>query len=225
MSSTRHNKLWITAKIKRLSRRKKRAFKKAQCSGTADDLKRYKDLQKEQHYECRKANQAYVRDTVKDNPKKLYSFIKWKRSDSTGISHLKCDGVTHNDPSKKATILNKQFTGMFTTEDTADVSHGWRQLPRHASLRSISRRRQWTFPRSHLPSRPPVPTTYQTHFLKDYTEHIIPALTLLFNASLQQGKYLQHLRRQMYHLSSRKATAATPLTTDPSALHQYAAQS
>jgi len=142
MSSTRHNKLWITAKIKRLSRRKKRAFKKAQCSGTADDLKRYKDLQKEQHYECRKANQAYVRDTVKDNPKKLYSFIKWKRSDSTGISHLKCDGVTHNDPSKKATILNKQFTGMFTTEDTADVSHGWRQLPRHASLRSISRRRQ-----------------------------------------------------------------------------------
>ena len=54
----------------------------AMCSGTADDLKRYKDIQKEQQNECRKANQAYVRDMVTENPKKLYSFIKGKRSDN-----------------------------------------------------------------------------------------------------------------------------------------------
>jgi len=33
-----------------------------------------------------------------------------------------CSGSWPNDPSKKATILNKQFTVVFTTEDTADVS-------------------------------------------------------------------------------------------------------
>ena len=44
MLLTSHNQPWITAKINRISRRTKRALKKAQCSGTADDLKRYKDL-------------------------------------------------------------------------------------------------------------------------------------------------------------------------------------
>jgi hypothetical protein len=58
---------------------------------------------------------------VTKNPKKLYSLVKGKRSYRTGISPLKCYGVTNNDSSKKATILNKQFTGMFTTEDTTSL--------------------------------------------------------------------------------------------------------
>ena len=62
-----------------------------------------------------------MRDMVAENPKKVYSYVKGKRTDGSGISPLKADGVTHNDPSLKASILNKQFTGVFTTEEATDI--------------------------------------------------------------------------------------------------------
>jgi len=122
---------------------------------------------------------------VTENPKKLYSFIKGKRSDSTGISPLKCDGVTHSDPSKKATILNKQFAGVFTTEDTTDVptmdGDSYPDMPhftvRAEGVQKLLLNHNKAFGPDNIPTQLP----------KDYAEDITPALTLLFNASLQQG--------------------------------------
>ena len=73
MSTTRHSQPWVNKKVKRLAKRKKRAYNKARKTGSPDDRLTYKRLQKEQHLECRKANHSYVRDLVSDNPKKLYT--------------------------------------------------------------------------------------------------------------------------------------------------------
>ncbi|KAH3719856.1 hypothetical protein DPMN_062740 [Dreissena polymorpha] len=43
-----------------------------------------------------------VRDMVRENPMKLYSYVKGKRMDGSGMYTLKADGVAHNDPIKKA---------------------------------------------------------------------------------------------------------------------------
>ena len=52
------------------------------------------------------------------NCKKLYSFIKDKKCDSSGVALLKKDGTTNNDTTTKSEILNGQFLLAFTTEDT-----------------------------------------------------------------------------------------------------------
>ncbi|VDI73901.1 Hypothetical predicted protein [Mytilus galloprovincialis] len=49
MSPTRFHHPWINGTIKRITRRKKKAFKKAQSTKSAKDLKRYKSIKKRVH--------------------------------------------------------------------------------------------------------------------------------------------------------------------------------
>ena len=53
------------------------------------------------------------------NSKKLYSFVKDKKCDSSGMALLKKDGIPHSDASTKSEILNGQFSSAFTIEDTS----------------------------------------------------------------------------------------------------------
>ena len=123
MTSSRFSQPWINKKVKRISRRKKRAYKRAKHSCSISDLQRYKQLQKESQYECKKAYDSYVSDIVTSdkNSKKLYTFIKGKKCDSSGISPLRKDGIAHSDPRTKATILNEQFSSVFTEETSVDM--------------------------------------------------------------------------------------------------------
>ncbi|KAH3700067.1 hypothetical protein DPMN_075035 [Dreissena polymorpha] len=69
---------------------------------------------------CRNARNEYVRDMISEpggNNKKLYSYVKGMKSDSSGVAPLKKDGSTHSDASAKAEILNNQFSSVFTKED------------------------------------------------------------------------------------------------------------
>jgi hypothetical protein len=45
--------------------------------------------------------------------KKLYSFIKSKKCDGSGVAPLKKDGKTYTDASEKAELLNEQFPVFF----------------------------------------------------------------------------------------------------------------
>ena len=53
--------------------------------------------------------------------KKLCSFIKGKRCDSSGIAPLKKNGIAHSDPKIKATILNEQFCSVFTEDSSTNL--------------------------------------------------------------------------------------------------------
>ena len=46
--------------------------------------------------------------------KKLYSYVKHKGTENTGISPLKSEGSTYTDPTQQTTILNKQFESVFS---------------------------------------------------------------------------------------------------------------
>ncbi|CAG2253661.1 unnamed protein product [Mytilus edulis] len=90
MSSTRFHQPWINGTIKRITRRKKKAFKKAQTTKTTKDIKRYKTIKKSSQKECKKAYSTYIHDIIspeqKSNPKKFWSFIKNKRCENGGMS-------------------------------------------------------------------------------------------------------------------------------------------
>ena len=103
--------------MKWLSRQKRRAFTKYKTSGRDKDRQRYRHLQKSTQQECKRAYNTYASDMVQEdsNSKKLFSFIKSKKCDSAGIAPLRSDGNLHGDPQTKASLLNQQFSSVFTT--------------------------------------------------------------------------------------------------------------
>ena len=88
----------------------------------------YKKSKKESQRECRRAYSSHVKtwyDLVSHdqagNPKKLYSFIKSKKCDASGVAPLASNGVNYSESVKKANILNHQFTFVFIEEDLSSV--------------------------------------------------------------------------------------------------------
>ena len=190
MTSQRFSQPWITRKAKRLSRRKKRAYKRAKASGDTEDQQRYHQLQKDTQYECRKAYNNYVKETVSEDrdPKKLYSFIKAKRCDSSGVAPLKSEGITYNDPKTKATLLNKQFCSVFTEKETSQLPSMDGDPYPDVHHFSVGQEGVQKLLRDLDPYKAAGPDTIPTKFLKEFASELSPALTLIFQASLQQGR-------------------------------------
>ena len=76
---------------------------------------------------CRKTYWDYVEDriTPKDEhsleekfsiSKKFYTFIKYKKTESTGIKTLKKNGVTVTDLENKADLLNNHFHSVYSQQ-------------------------------------------------------------------------------------------------------------
>ena len=90
MTQGRHTHPWINATIKRKINRKQKAHKKARKTKKKRDVDRYKRLQQEVQYEVRQANKKYMEDVstdYKENSKKIWSFIKSKGQEWTGVAH------------------------------------------------------------------------------------------------------------------------------------------
>ena len=69
----------------------------------------YKDLKNDEHVRCKLRYNEYVNSIVMDEdhkPKRLWSFIKSKRTDACGVAPLKRDGIAYSDARVKADILN-----------------------------------------------------------------------------------------------------------------------
>ena len=125
ITTTRFNQPWIDRNTCRLSRRKKGAFTKARNTNNKKDWDRYKNIHKQNKQGGRKAYNDYVRNMVSEDKgtcsKKLYSFIKSKKCDGSGVAPLKKDGKTYADASEKAELLNEQLSSVFTKENTSTI--------------------------------------------------------------------------------------------------------
>ncbi|KAK3101678.1 hypothetical protein FSP39_005405 [Pinctada imbricata] len=122
MTSTRYNQPWINREVKQLSRRKKRSFKRARETKSARDRKHYQHLKKATRNACKRAYDSYISNIVSpdshSNPKKFWSFISSKKTESTGVAPLKSsDGLTYSDQATKANILNEQFSSVFNANE------------------------------------------------------------------------------------------------------------
>ncbi|MCG8035359.1 MAG: hypothetical protein JAZ03_24705 [Candidatus Thiodiazotropha taylori] len=220
MSSTRFSQPWITRSAKKLSRRKKRAFRRAKRSGKTEDAERYKRLQKDVKHECRKAYNTYVSDTVSNdkNSKKLYSFIKTTRCDSSGVSPLKSDGIAYSDPKIKANLLNNQFSSSFTAEDHSHLpSMDGDPYPEMPNF-TITREGVKKLLQNLDPYKATGPDSIPSRFLKDFADEITPALTLIFRASLHQGEVPQDWRQAYVTPIFKKGDRSSPANYRPISL-------
>ena len=112
--------------IKRLLRRRQKAFSRARHTNKTKDWARYKQLKTTVQREARKAHDQYVDNTIfgdmKNNTKQFWSYLKSKKQDSQGVTPLrKDDGFLYSDTETKAEILNDQFHSVYTREDMTSM--------------------------------------------------------------------------------------------------------
>ena len=93
LTSSQCNYPWIYNYIKRITRRKQRAYNQVLRSNLATDWSKYYYLKRECQPECCTAFNSYVSNLVDPNKnivtKPLRSFVKTKRQNNVGVSTLK----------------------------------------------------------------------------------------------------------------------------------------
>ena len=116
-TSSKSHQPWITTECKRLIRKKNRWFKLAKTSNSGKVWKTYRNIKKQCQRTCRQTHDKYLTDIVHDDKsnKKLYSYIKSKKTENIGISDLKDkNNLLITDPLKKAEMIHEQFNSVFS---------------------------------------------------------------------------------------------------------------
>ena len=192
MSTSRYNQPWINREIKQLARRKKKAYVKARKSNEACDWSYFNTLKKQMQRDSRSTYQSYVNDLISDadstNPKKFWSFIKNQRCDNSGVAPLIKNGLLQSESLAKANILNAQFVSVFTSEDTENIPDlGTSPHPVVPEF-NIDCAGVEKLLHNIKPHKASGPDELPAHLLKLGASELAPALTLLFQATLHQGR-------------------------------------
>ena len=191
---SRFDQPWISPEVKRLARRKKRYHSRAIKFRTAEARAKFKAGKHEVQSECRKAYYSYINsmitgvETKPGNLKRFWSFIKSKKCDNSGVAPLRRDGVAHSDSQVKANILNDQFSSFFTKEDTSTIPSLGDSTHPHLARITVSEegvqkllgglKIHSAADSDEIPAR----------LLKEYASELALALTLIFQASLDQSR-------------------------------------
>ncbi|KAJ8018258.1 LINE-1 reverse transcriptase-like [Holothuria leucospilota] len=121
---------WMTNEVKRLIRRKRKAWKSYRVNRTIPCWNYYKALQKkvkEKVILAKKRFETLIADNVKEDPKSFYSYIRSKQSVKSKVGPLKDDkGNVITSDSEIAERLNDFFKQVFTKEKMSELP----QLPK-----------------------------------------------------------------------------------------------
>jgi len=189
-TSTRFNQPWFSTATKQICRKKARAYKKAMKSNRVRDWRRFRRLKKKAQSICRQAYNQYLSDIICSEPgggKRLGAIIKAKRCDQAGVAPLKDGNFMHSDPKVKANILNRQFASVFTDDKTAaspDLGTSTHPTMNDIKINSAGIAKLM---RNLNPHKATGPDGVPARLLKEIANEIAPAISTLFQATLNQG--------------------------------------
>ncbi len=132
------------------------------------------------------------------NLKKFWGYVKSLRRDACGVSPLKKEGITHSSSEAKSEILNQQFASVFTKEDTSEVPEipgpsPYPDLPPiQVNVQGVSKLLSGLNPHKAMG-----PDQVHARFLKEVAVELAPALTQLYQATLDQGKIPEEWRKAL----------------------------
>ena len=106
---------------------------------------------------------------------------------SSGVASLKKDGNTVGDARGKAEVLNSQFSSVFTEDDSPIPNLGTSSTPDAPNIQ-VGRNGVMKLLRGLKPHKATGPDEISSRFLKEMASPITPALTLIYQASLEQGQ-------------------------------------
>lgn len=194
--SSRHNLPWLTNEIKRMIRRKQRKFNLAKKTGNQHDWKCYKDLKMLVRNKLRKAHADYTNHTLttaleEGNHKPFWGYIKCQKMDAGGVAPLKKDGKLYSSSTDKAEILSEQFSSVFTRDQMDAIAH----LPGHdypsIDKLTVTEEGVAKLLSKLSPFKASGPDDIPNRLLKELSTELAPAMTALFNQSLQTGQLPQ----------------------------------
>ena len=192
-TAARHTHPWVDTQLRRATRRKYRAYKKAKHTKSPADWERYRRIKYQNQRDLRTAHKRYMEDVVskdlKDKPKMFWSYIKSRRQESTGVAPLKNkDGFIHSDSSSNVEILNDQFVSAYTREDNTNMpSKGPSPHPTMEKINVQSKgvHKLLSDLKTHKATGP---DSIPAYVLKSAADQLAPILTRLYQYSLDFGE-------------------------------------
>ena len=107
----------IRRRIKRLHKRKQRAFNFYQQRRDSESYETFSKQRQITYTETRNAHRCYISSICSDSPKRFWSYIKSLNVDNIGIPTLNNNNEPESDNRLKAEILKSQFKSVFTHEN------------------------------------------------------------------------------------------------------------
>ena len=168
--------------------------------------------------ECRRAFNKYMYKTVHEpydisgKKKNLFHFVKSLRSDYCGVSTLQQNGISYSDNQSKADLLNSQFSSIFTKDDSSPLPDMDLGLYSDISNFVVSTSGVTKILQELDPSKSPGPDKIPSRLLKSIAMEESPCLTLLFSASLHQGRVPSDWKKALVCPVFKKGDRKIPLT-------------
>jgi hypothetical protein len=199
-TNTKSSLPWITPSIRHLIHKRDRAYRAMKKSNTENHRQNLKSLKAKLQRELRRAYWDHIEGIIipsesDTNPvvsKKFYSFLKYNKTDKTGIAPLREHGILHNSPKDKAQILNRQFQSVFTSETILPLSELARGKlpPRYPTMPDIqvSEKGVLKMLQNLKPHKAAGPDNIKPLVLKQLAPQIAPILTTIFKKSLDTSQ-------------------------------------
>lgn len=185
--------LWIDSETKTLIKKKRAAWTKWKERKTEANREEYKKWEKEVKKKIRRKKNKTEKEIVecrKTNPKKFYRYINKARATRSKIGPLKNEmGEIVIDPQEQASLLNKYFGSVFT-KSTAVLPAPPPKLKEEGQLDEFEiteEKVMQTIRQLHEQSAMG-PDEIPPLVVKQLESELIKPLTILFQASLKQGK-------------------------------------
>ena len=110
-------------RVETTCQKKEKSFQKGQKVKARQGHQKIWEI--ESHEPCKSAYNTYLNNIVdpetNENPEKLWSFIKSKKTDNTGVARLQAkNGITYSDSDMKVNTLNEQLVSVFNKDE--DIS-------------------------------------------------------------------------------------------------------
>ena len=180
---------WMSRKVKRLVNRKQKFWKRFSKDRSDENFARYKTAEKECKKGVSDAKRKFERNIAKSGNKRPFNaYVKSKTKSREGVGPLKVNGNLISDSEAMANKLNEFFTSVFGSEAQGPVPRP-PQLPVQNELQStvfsVAQVRKKLL--CLKPNSAPGPDKVANRLLKANANSLAPALTAIFNKSMEEG--------------------------------------
>ena len=185
---------WLSKSDKKKIAKKHKLYQKAKATKSEEDREAYKKHKKATQKAIRAAHWRYVNSILDEslkegNSRPFWRYVKSNRVDNVGVSSLKEDGVLYDDTQSKVEIFLRQFSSVFTKEDTTqplpDIKDN--SYPSISNI-SVDEKGVLKLLQNLNVNKAAGPDGIPNKLLKACAEEVAPLLTNIFQLSLDTGE-------------------------------------